>query len=55
MFIDETWAKTNMTRTHGRCTIWTEDGALVATYTQDNLVRSFGDQRDHTSEYRRVM
>ena len=42
-------------RTHGRCTIWTADGRLVATYTQDNLVRSFGDQRDHTSEYRRVM
>ena len=26
-------------RTHGRCNIWTEDGRLVATYTQDNLVR----------------
>lgn len=42
-------------RTHGRCTVWTEDGRLVATYTQDNLVRTFGDQRDHSSEFRRVM
>jgi acyl-CoA thioesterase II len=31
-------------RTHGRCTIWTEDGQLVATYTQDNLVRSLGER-----------
>ena len=28
-------------RTHGRCNIWTHDGRLVATYTQDNLVRGF--------------
>jgi acyl-CoA thioesterase len=42
-------------RTHGRCNIWTSEGKLVATYTQDNLVRSFGDQQDHSSEYRRVM
>ena len=27
-------------RTHGRCNIWTQDGTLVATYTQDNLVRA---------------
>lgn len=42
-------------RTHGRCTIWTEDGRLVATYTQDNLVRAFGDRPDHTAGNTRVM
>ena len=42
-------------RTHGRCTVWTPDGRLVATYTQDNLVRSFGDARDHTGDYQRIM
>jgi acyl-CoA thioesterase len=42
-------------RTHGRCNIWTQDGRLVGTYTQDNLVRGFDDGRDHTGEYRRIM
>jgi acyl-CoA thioesterase II len=42
-------------RTHGRCTVWTTDGRLVATYTQDNLVRSFGDAKDHTGDYQRIM
>lgn len=42
-------------RTHGRCTIWTEDGRLVATYTQDNLVRSFDDGKDHSGDYKRIM
>jgi hypothetical protein len=42
-------------RTHGRCNIWTEDGALVATYTQDNLVRAFADRRDHSADYQRIM
>jgi acyl-CoA thioesterase II len=42
-------------RTHGRCTIWTTDGRLVATYTQDNLVRGFGDGKDHTGDYKRIM
>jgi len=42
-------------RTHGRCTVWTEDGRLVATYTQDNLVRGFGDGRDHDADYKRIM
>jgi acyl-CoA thioesterase II len=42
-------------RTHGRCNIWTEDGALVATYTQDNLVRAFADRRDHSEDYQRIM
>jgi acyl-CoA thioesterase II len=42
-------------RTHGRCNIWTRDGRLVATYTQDNLVRRFTDQRDHTGDYNRIM
>ena len=30
-------------RTHGRCNVWGRDGRLVATYTQDNLVRAFAD------------
>jgi acyl-CoA thioesterase len=42
-------------RTHGRCNVWTRDGRLVATFTQDNLVRAFADQRDHTADYRRIM
>jgi acyl-CoA thioesterase len=42
-------------RTHGRCQIWTQDGRLVATYTQDNLVRAFQDRRDHTGDYQRIM
>src|ERR1700704_5001944 len=42
-------------RTHGRCNIWTEDGRLVATYTQDNLVRAFADSKDHTGDYQRIM
>ena len=42
-------------RTHGRCNIWTEDGRLVATYTQDNLVRAFADRRDHSADYQRIM
>lgn len=42
-------------RTHGRCNIWAEDGRLVATYTQDNLVRGFGDGQDHSGDYRRIM
>jgi hypothetical protein len=42
-------------RTHGRCTVWSADGRLVATYTQDNLVRGFGDGKDHTGDYRTIM
>ena len=42
-------------RTHGRCSIWTQNGRLVATYTQDNLVRGWADGRDHTGDYQRIM
>jgi len=42
-------------RTHGRSTVWTEDGRLVATFTQDNLVRRWADGKDHTSDYQRIM
>jgi acyl-CoA thioesterase len=42
-------------RTHGRCNVWTEDGRLVATFTQDNLVRAFPDAQDHTGDYQRIM
>jgi acyl-CoA thioesterase II len=51
--VESIWAGRG--RSHGRCTIWTEDGRLVATYTQDNLVRAFGDRRDHTGESQRIM
>ncbi len=42
-------------RTHGRATVWSEDGRLVASYTQDNLVRAWADARDHTADYKRIM
>ncbi len=42
-------------RTHGRCNIWTQGGRLVATYTQDNLLRSFVDHHDHADGYKRIM
>ena len=42
-------------RTYGRCNVWTRDGRLVATYTQDNIVRGFGDQQDHTGDYQQIM
>jgi acyl-CoA thioesterase II len=42
-------------RTHGRCNVWARDGRLVATYTQDNLVRRWGDGKDHTADYQRIM
>jgi acyl-CoA thioesterase II len=42
-------------RTHGRCNVWTLDGRLVATYTQDNLLRPFVDRQDHSAEYKRIM
>jgi acyl-CoA thioesterase len=42
-------------RTHGRCNVWTRDGQLVATYTQDNIVRAFADRRDHSADYQRIM
>lgn len=42
-------------RTHGRCTIWTEDGRLVASYTQNNLVRGWADGKDHSGDYQRIM
>jgi len=42
-------------RSHGRCNIWTRDGRLVATYTQDNLIRGWADRKDHTGDYQRIM
>ena len=42
-------------RTHGRCAVWTQDGRLVATYTQDALVRGFSDGKDHTTDYKTIM
>ena len=35
--------------------VFTEDGRLVATCTQDNLVRLWTDGKDHTADYRHVM
>jgi acyl-CoA thioesterase II len=42
-------------RIHGRCNVWTQDGRLVATYTQDSMIRGFGDGKDHSSESQRIM
>lgn len=42
-------------RSHGRGTVWTEAGRLVATYTQDNLVRGWSDGKDHTADFQRIM
>jgi len=42
-------------RSHGRCNVWTQHGRLVATFTQDNLIRAFADQRDHSGDYQRIM
>jgi len=42
-------------RTYGRANVWTHDGRLVATYTQDNLVRAFADRADHSGDYQRIM
>ena len=42
-------------RSYGKCEIFARDGGLVATYTQDNLVRAFGDGRDHCADYGRIM
>jgi acyl-CoA thioesterase II len=42
-------------RTHGRGLVFTEDGRLVATCSQDNMVRHFTDHGDHSSEYRTIM
>ena len=42
-------------RSHGRADVWTRSGQLVATYTQDNIVRRFSDGTDHTGDYERIM
>lgn len=42
-------------RTYGRGNIFTRDGTLVANYSQDAIVRHFGDGRDHSADYGRVM
>jgi acyl-CoA thioesterase len=42
-------------RSHGRCDVWSEDGRLLATFTQDNIVRAFRDNKDHTGDYQRIM
>jgi acyl-CoA thioesterase II len=42
-------------RTYGFCNVWTTDGQLVATFTQDSIVRAFRDHKDHTSDYQRIM
>ncbi|MEX1008083.1 MAG: acyl-CoA thioesterase domain-containing protein [Acidimicrobiia bacterium] len=42
-------------RSYGLCNIFTRDGKLVATYTQDNMVRAFADGGDHSGDYERIM
>jgi acyl-CoA thioesterase-2 len=42
-------------RTHGRARVFRQDGALVATYAQDAMIRNFTDGKDHSAESKRVM
>jgi acyl-CoA thioesterase-2 len=42
-------------RSHGRANVWTQSGKLVASFTQDNIVREFSDGNDHTGDYARIM
>ena len=42
-------------RAHGRCNIFTQGGKLVATYSQDAMVRTFPDAKDHTGDNKRLM
>jgi acyl-CoA thioesterase-2 len=42
-------------RTHGRARVFAQDGTLVATYTQDAMIRNFTDSKDHTGQFRTVM
>lgn len=50
---DSPWAGRG--RSYGRGLVFTEDGRLVASYTQDNMIRHFTDQKDHSGEYRTIM
>jgi acyl-CoA thioesterase II len=50
---DSPWAGRG--RSHGRGLVFTRDGRLVASYTQDNMIRHFTDQKDHSGEYRTIM
>lgn len=42
-------------RTHGRARVFDRNGALVATYAQDAMIRHFTDRKDHSAEARRIM
>lgn len=42
-------------RAYGRCNIFTQNGKLVANYTQDCMVRGFPDGKEHGSSEKRVM
>ena len=42
-------------RAHGRCNIFAQDGRLVATYTQDCMVRGFPDGKERAPGDKRVM
>jgi acyl-CoA thioesterase II len=41
-------------RVHGRAAVFGRDGRLVATYTQDAIVRAFSDGRSHADDYRTI-
>jgi acyl-CoA thioesterase II len=42
-------------RTHGRARVFDLRGNLVATYSQDSMIRHFTDRRDHSAEARTIM
>jgi acyl-CoA thioesterase-2 len=50
---DSPWAGRG--RAYGRGLVYTEDGRLVASYTQDSMIRHFTDKKDHSGEYRTIM
>ena len=50
---DVTWAGRGVI--HGRALVYDEGGTLVASFTQDAMVRHFGDHTDHAADYQRIM
>jgi acyl-CoA thioesterase-2 len=50
---DSPWAGRG--RSYGRGLVFAEDGRLVASYAQDNMIRHFTDQKDHSGDYRTIM
>lgn len=50
---DVTWAGRGVI--HGRAMVFDQSGTLVASFTQDAMVRHFGDGADHAADYHSIM